>query len=526
MPGRPLELVAGRGGLRKAVRWVHVSELEDPTPWLQGGELLLTTGMGVGRSPAGQRAYIARLVEAGISGLGFGTGFSFKKVPRGIADAAESSGFAVFEVPYETPFIAITELVYSRLAGEQIETLQRSMQLQQDLTRAVIDGQGIEGIARILARTLDGWVVVLGVRGEPLGASTAQAAARAVDIWERLREAHPDGGSFSLSVAERRGHVFVQPVRAHGHAEAYLAVGTRQPTSPSERIVAAHALSLIALELDKARAVEEAERSLRGDAIDALLDDGGDAPAPALSRFGFRRGAPVTGLAVAGAGIPAPEVRDALEAALRADATPFLTSVHDGAVLALVPADSVEAGSLSRRLSGAVGRPAQVGGGSDVPADQGGRSLREARYALRVCSLDGRSHAEFADLGTYRLLLAVRDPEALRAFADSVLSGLDDYDLRNRGELVASVDAFLQRNARWEQAAADLFVHRHTLRYRMRKVEQLTGRSLDSSQDRTEMWLALRARDVLAAEGTGPSAKAAVRPARGARGPVSPEARS
>src|SRR5207302_10828000 len=85
-----------------------------------------------------------------------------------------------------------------------------------------------------------------------------------------------------------------------------------------------------------------------------------------------------------------------------------------------------------------------------------------------------------------------------RTFADSVLSALDDYDREHNGELIPSLRAFLERNARWEAAANDLVVHRHTLRYRMRKVEELTGRHLASARDRMEFFLALRARDLLA----------------------------
>ena len=141
----------------------------------------------------------------------------------------------------------------------------------------------------------------------------------------------------------------------------------------------------------------------------------------------------------------------------------------------------------------------RAGAGSAVDAGSVGRSLREARYALQVCRLEGWQHAGFEQLGTYRLLLSMTEPDALRAFADALLAPLDAYDADHGGELLASLQAFLQHNARWETAAAQLYVHRHTLRYRMRKVEELTGRDLTNSFDRMEFWLALRARDLLAA---------------------------
>src|SRR5439155_20305829 len=144
-----------------------------------------------------------------------------------------------------------------------------------------------------------------------------------------------------------------------------------------------------------------------------------------------------------------------------------------------------------------------AGAGSLVSFDHLLQGVREARYALQVCHTEARPEAEFADLGTYQLLLSLQEPDALATFASSVLGPLDAYDEAHGGHLVQSLRAFLERNARWEAAATELYVHRHTLRYRMRKVEELTGRDLTSARDRMELFLALRARDLLAsADGT------------------------
>jgi purine catabolism regulator len=169
-------------------------------------------------------------------------------------------------------------------------------------------------------------------------------------------------------------------------------------------------------------------------------------------------------------------------------------------VLVLIPARSdLDVRELRKRVAERVGADdVRVGSGGAADAGDLARSLREARYALRVCRLEGWDAAAFEDLGTYRLLLSMVEPDALRAFADAMLGPLDAYDAAHGGELQPSLRAFLQHNARWETAAGELFVHRHTLRYRMRKVEELTGRDLGSSFDRMEFWLALRARELLA----------------------------
>ena len=83
--------------------------------------------------------------------------------------------------------------------------------------------------------------------------------------------------------------------------------------------------------------------------------------------------------------------------------------------------------------------------------------------------------------------------DAVRAFADGMLRALHEHDATGRGDLVASLRAWLSRHGQWDAAAADLGVHRHTLRYRMRRVEEILGRSLDDPDVRMELWLALKA---------------------------------
>ncbi|HME03232.1 MAG TPA: PucR family transcriptional regulator ligand-binding domain-containing protein, partial [Solirubrobacteraceae bacterium] len=122
-----LKLVSGEQAAALAnVRWVHSTELPDPTPWLKGGELLLTTGIQL-EGAKQQRDLIGRLVDHQIVGLGFGTGFAHKRLPPALVGAARRREFPLFEVPYELPFIAITERVFAQLLEERYEMLQRNM---------------------------------------------------------------------------------------------------------------------------------------------------------------------------------------------------------------------------------------------------------------------------------------------------------------------------------------------------------------------------------------------------------------
>jgi purine catabolism regulator len=216
-----------------------------------------------------------------------------------------------------------------------------------------------------------------------------------------------------------------------------------------------------------------------------------------LRRFGLEPGAEVEVMALE-ASVPVDQLAWAVEDVLSRRDRGFLTAPREDRVYVMVhPDGSAALEDLRSEVSARLGADVTAGAGSSVVPSEAGRSLREAGYALQICRVEGRPSADFASLGTYRLLLTLQEPDALRAFADSVLAPLDRYDAEHGGELIPSLRAFLDHNARWEAAAAGLFVHRHTLRYRMRKVEELTGRDLGLPHDRMEFWLALRARDLL-----------------------------
>ena len=495
-PGTTLRLVGGSAGAHNPIRWVHVSELEDPTPWLKGGELLLTTGMGIGPTPARQRAYMERLASAGLAGLGLGTGFTYRTVPKALKREADRLAFPLFEVPFEVPFIAITEAVYTRLGREQVTGLQKALEAHAVLTHAALK-DGMAGIVGGLAKAIHGWAAVLDLHGLALAASPRGAAPRATALWEEIRAPHEDSPRFSLSVVDGERRVSAQPVALGDRIAGVLVLGTKKPLGQFDGIVASHAVSLLAIEFDKTASVEIAERAVRGDVLDALV--GGalseDEVAAALRRFGFQPGEAVRVMALEGsAGL---EDRSwAVEDALSRRTQAFLTSARDDTLIVLLP-EAVDPAEVRSEAAAKLSAKLVAGVGGAVAPAQAERSLGEAMHALRVAVLDGADLADFGSLGTYRLLLTLQEPEALRAFVDSVLRPLDEYDARPGGELIPSLLAFLDHNARWEAAAAELFVHRHTLRYRMRKVEELTGRDLDSARDRMEFWLALRARELL-----------------------------
>jgi purine catabolism regulator len=523
-----LPVHAGEDGLDLPVRWVHISELLDPTPWLSGGELLLTTGMQLEDSER-QREFVERLAEHHLAGLGIGTGFRHEHVPEALIETAAERGFPVFEVPYELPFIAITEAAFTRLVNEQYAVLRRAIAAHERLERIVLSQRGLEALAAALASLIGGAVIVMGARGEPCVQRTFRRSLpddAAGELAHELREraARREARAFVPTVAIEDNRGIALPVTADGGAapgegapEAWLvALKDSGPLSDFDRLTLRQAVTIVALELLRDRVAGETERRLAGDVLQALVS--GELSGRDLERrlepFGLQREVATIVAAPDRSRDGLQAIRSTLAGALREEAVPAVVATTSSLACALVAGmPESELLALARRLCPrlreALGDRIRVAVGRAVVSGQARRSFHEARCALEAASLglDGGARrngsgtadvvASYRDLGSFQLLLSLQDDEALRLFCDSILGPIEASEGRYGGELMRSLEAFIECNGQWERAARRLYCHRHTLRYRMRRIESLTGRSLQNARDRIEFWLALRGRELI-----------------------------
>jgi len=518
-----IRLVAGEAGLDRPVRWVHISELADPTPWLSGGELLLTTGMNLG-DPETQRAYVERLAAHDLAGLGLGVGFAHELTPEPLQDAAAELDFPLFEVPYEVPFIALTEKAFSHLVNEQYAVLQRALSAHERLEKIVLSEQGLEGVTAALASLIGGTAIVYDARGQALARSDggmplapAVLEATGAEVRERARAGARRGYAPS---GELHGRALALPVartpggNGEGPApQAWLvAVKDRGGLGEFDRLVLHQAVTVVALELLRRRVADDTERRLAGDVLSAMVSGelAGAELARRLEPFGLRDRVGVLVLtpprAVKG------QVEQGLSTALRDEVPGGLAAGTGRFSCALLPLERGESDedlfALAERVRARASREAGVelpaGAGRPVAAAELRRTFHEARCALEAQALSGEANgdaprllATFRDLGSFQLLLSLQDDDALRLFCDSILAPIEDGEGAYGGELMRSLEAFIECNGQWERAARQLYCHRHTLRYRIRRVEELTGRSLDSARDRIDFWLALRGRELV-----------------------------
>ena len=530
-----VRLLCGEAATDLPVRWVHITELKDPTPFLSGGELLLTTGMQL-NTPQRQIEFVTRLADHQLAGLGFGVGFGHREVPPALVQAAAERDFPVFEVPYEVPFIAVTEAAFTQLVNEQYAVLRRALAAHERLERVVLSQSGLDALAGTLATLVGAAVLVLDARGEPLAQrafrrSLEPEAVRALrdQVDERRSRLEPPR-AFLPSHAALADRSLALPVTADGGSgpagervpEAWLvAVKDSGPLTDFDRLTLHQAVTLVALELLRGRVAGDTERRLAGDVLAALVEGGltGAELERRLEPFGMAdRVAAIVVHRPDGRGSPTP-AEDALALALREEAAPGLVASSGAFTCALVDATDEDAlFELAERVAvrmAADSAGLRVGVGRPVAGGEARRSFHEARCAVEAVALgadDGNGDhngsgagrrsphaATYRDLGSFQLLLSLQDDEALRLFCDSILGPIEAGDGHYGGELMRSLEAFIEENGQWERAAKRLYCHRHTLRYRIRRVEELTGRDLHTARDRIEFWLALRGRELVAA---------------------------
>jgi PucR family transcriptional regulator, purine catabolism regulatory protein len=515
-----LELAVGEEGADAPIRWVHISELPDPTPWLSGGELLLTTGIQLDGEER-QREFIRLLSGRHLAGLGFGTGFDHPELPRGILDEARRLDFAVFEVPYELPFIALTEKAFTRLVNEQYEVLQRGIAIHKRLERLVLEERGLDEVVRALAAATGGAVSVLSARGETIASKTfrRQVPPAAMDeVREEVRRRSADFGADTTRVSEGgefapdhpeiagRSLVLSVSIRGRGAPQAWL-VAARDTggLGDFERLILQQAVTVVALELMRQRAMRDTERRLAGDVLAEALTGRLSEEELGMRLRPFGVGGHAAVIVFSGdEGAPPTAAEGDLDRFLSDTGVGALVASRERLLCAVVDAsqsvDPIGLAARARDSLAAEHGPLRAAASRPAPVGSLRRSFHEARCALEAAALaNGASPpvASYRDLGAFQLLLSLQDDEALRLYCDSVLGPLEDASGEYGDELIRSLETFIEQNGQWEKAARELYCHRHTLRYRIRRVEQLTGRDLSTARDRIEFWLALRARELV-----------------------------
>ncbi|MFE9253344.1 PucR family transcriptional regulator [Streptomyces sp. NPDC007088] len=515
------EVVACGDRLGRTVRWVHAGEVPNIASLLKGGELLLTTGLGLGSRPADQRAFVRRLAERGIAALVVELGPRFTRLPQVLVESARAAGLPLVQLHREVPFVTVTEEIHTEIVNGHYAVLRQAEEVHRRCTAAVLGGGGVPQVLEILTdfggnpvflETADGQLLYAAAKGPP--------GADPLRVWERLRGSRaaraqgPPAGSVLVDVAgtgsrgEVRARLVLLPVSGAVREVHRLAV---------ERVA-----GILAVVLMQARQDEELAARGRGDFLNDLAQGRivpGEAPAQAAV-LGFRPGSrpllPVVMRLPEGAGDLSPGggwavlVRAVLEE-LAAVGVPALLGVRpvEGRVPLLLglrtreervtvaerAARALRAGVERAGLTRAEGpRPVVVVG---LPGDWAAAAsgLRHAAEAARAAEgLTPRPWFDAGRLDIDLLLWRLREEPDLAAFVDRALGPLIEHDRTARPALLPTLTTYLEHAGRKAETARALHLNRQTLYNRLARTGELLDADLDDPQTVLTLSLALRAR--------------------------------
>ena len=440
------------------ILWVAVTEQEDPQRFLNGGELILTTGMRL-KSAAEQRRFVRQVQRAGAVGIGFGVGLTHDAVPPALIAEANRWGLPVVEVPYETPFIAIGKLVADAQSADHLVKLERLIAGHQILARALLTGGGLAELLKHLGSMLRTEIVLTQFTAQLFNSVPGHPAPTA-EGW----------ASYPIPTGRRDA----------------CTLWVKQPFEDSG--IVGYAQNLISVELNNMVKQRQAQRALAGQVLEDVIH--GTLETSEATRRLAGVGINSTRKNVVLLAESAAHHKQLVSSSLPQPLEAAVSAVVGKDLVVVMPDDGSGASARARSLSdhlAEAGIHATIGIGGAYTKPNG---LRWSYFEARDAASHGLPVNEPERLSLTSLLLASEDVP-LADMAHESLNPLRTFDAAHGAELMTTLESYLNNNGSVAAVAEELTLHRNTVRYRLAQITELTGYDPAQTQDRVQLWLAL-----------------------------------
>jgi purine catabolism regulator len=480
LPYLQATLLAGESGLDRRVSWAHVSDSTEPWNWLEPGDLVLTCGLIVPLDGDAQATFVEKMAAAGLSGLVVSEDERCPPLQPQMYEAADRLAFPLLMGGFGVAFAQYGRVVAAANERGEMRSLSQIMRVQSEVMAGLLEQRSgpelLDGLSRVVRCALH---VVDPDTWEPLIAGC--------DVPERRWQA-----AYELELHNRAGKApFVMRLKAGDQTALTMPIPTERPacviafpqTEPHPRLaVLQQVAAACALEIGRVDAGVERERrsgaALLNDALNARLE------ASALDALLHARGLDegLSAFAIEGSA----DAVDRLARSWGLRGTSFLLgSIGQVSVGVVRSEDLGDLAERTQRERWRAGVSDPFSGGIGI-AD----AIRQARWALETVSVDGSGFAVYGDGSPSFLPRTIGECQAA---ADRVLGALIAYDREHDADLVKTLRTYLDCDRSPSQASKQLYVHAQTVNYRLARIQELTGRSMRSTSDVSELWFALRA---------------------------------
>ncbi|BCV21319.1 PucR family transcriptional regulator [Moorella sp. Hama-1] len=525
-PLRRARVVAGAHNLEREITFVNIMEVPEVTRWMKGGELLLTAGFALKDNPELRKRIIYDLVGKGVTAFAIKPGQYLQDIPTDMIEHANQAGLPLLELPSDVPYMDIMLPIFELLINEQLYRRQRSQEIHDLLINVILGGSGLPGVCKALAQFTTNPVFIfscgtcLGAgypplkNGQLLPARGEILAGIFQEIPEEIRSLSPHRAAH-LQLSPELPACVIVPVATQETIDGYLVISeSNRPLNDIEIRGIETGAAIVALEFTKQRAVAETEIRLGSELLDELLQGKIDNTENIIKRAAHL-GINVTGQLVV----------FIIGFAIDNRTTGYHIDVHSEIIHLLRARFGQRPGGILLQSKGdqVIGLLRYcVGKGQEVPGilqeilatttsrypkarlrvgigrayeglTQIKTSYEEALLALKVAwQATSPEPVSFAELGPLRILFSVKDLPQAKDFCREYIGRLRDYDSQNKTDLVATLFCYLNNEGNLRKTAQDLFVHKNSVIYRVKKIEEITGLTLNSAEDRFLLMLAAK----------------------------------
>ena len=507
-------VVAGGAGVEREVQWVHIVDLPDPLPWIRAGQLLLTTGFAWPREEPEQRALVRALAEQNLAGVGLAVPHFFEHFSEAAQQEANQVALPLLEIPWDVPFVQITESLHRTILAEQYRVLEQSEEIHRALTRAALEAGNLQDIAATLGKLIRRAITFEDMDGRVLADYVIEQKEDGVRRATRAGGRTPPELSAQLESLGYARAIRSTSKPLHIPALPHLDFAARVvcPIWLKEELVgvvwiiegedalseldlraAEHAATVAALQIARQRELALLEAQLGHTFLDTVLEGRFQSTPHALERaqlFGFDpQGEYRVGLLALDEPVPLSRdgllrrsrLAEKLRQRLQSLSVPPLLSFSLNHILFLLPrhcpGEQVWSVLAKEQVSLAFGQQHEGAAGIQ-------RSYQEALSLLAY--LPPNSFHYYESLLVPRVLLG--DREARQVFLETLFGNLKRQ--RNGDILLETLLAWARTGFHGSSVAQRLNIHPKTLRYRLARAAELAGLNLADTDVRFRLQLA------------------------------------
>lgn len=511
------EVVAGTEGLQAPVRWAHVSELPDIGNLLHGGELVLTTGIALPKTPDGLVRYVDDLANIGAAGLVVELGRRFRdRLPRALVDAADRRRTTLVQLHRRSQFVTVTEALHTLIIDTQLKELRAASLAHEVFTEMSVEGAEPEEIVRQLAGLVGRPVVLENLAHRVLAhEAVGRDVSAALLNWE--------GRSRTVKLGQRTQYFsdlgwLVTAVGARGQDWGRLVMLCDGPPKPGQRNLLERAASALAINHLVVKDRESLERQTHRTLLTSVMTHALPVGELALRARAF--GVPLERRILVGVTLRLntstmlePQSQDQLrdlahvvQRTLRTRGVKALVSTVDertvACLLALEPTEPE--GPVLDRLAAALCSGewtdrVVMGVGSAVSSVSGARhTLGQSQQAADAAGQAGRApYFRLTDVGLRGFLYLTRDDPRLQTYVEQALGPLLGHDARHGTELVATLEHYLRAGCNKSAAAQAAHLSRPAFYERLARIERILGVAPGAVDTRLSLHVALVALSII-----------------------------